>query len=162
MTTVQRVSTLMLVAIMLICSVNTTAFAAETNAISDSSTVMEFEITPEMMSKNGEVAVATNVLADHIFNVTGIHTGGTRTYYGNAIQYHITITDTNGNPASNILSVQLYNSSHTQIREQQFWADGKTNVCRYDISYGSAYYFKYALAYGDMRTLMVHMIITIE
>lgn len=162
MKTFKHFSSLMLVAIMMICSVNITAFAAENNTLPKSDTVIEFEITPEIASNSGEVAVATTVLANDTFNVTGTHTGSTRTYYGNTFNYHITITDTNGNPVGNILSVQLYNSSNSQVDEKQFWADGKTYVCGYNIPYGSAYYFKYALAYGDMRTLKIHMVITVS
>jgi len=161
MKTFKRFSTLMLVAIMLICSVNTTAFAAENNTLPEYGTVMEFEITPEMMSKNGEVAVDTNVLADHIFNVTGIYTGSTRPYYGNSFQYQITVTDVNGNTVNNMLSIQFYNSSNAKIDERFVWANGATNGYTLNVSYGSSYYFKYALAHGDMRTLRVHMVITI-
>lgn len=153
----KRFSSLMLVAIMMICSVSTTAFAAENNTLSESDTVMEFEITPEMVSRAAAVTPGNPV--DNTFNVTGSHTGSRRTYYGNTLRYKITVTDTNGNPVGNILSVQLYNSSNGLINENQMWADGASYTYNISISYGSEYYFKYALAYGDMRTLRIRMVI---
>lgn len=155
MKTFKCFSSLMLVAIMMICSVSTTAFAAENNTLSESNTVMEFEITPEMMSRSG------TVVANNTWNVTGTHTGSTRAYYGNTLRYQITVTDVNGNPVGNMISLQLYTSSNAKIYEKPLWADGNEVRENIPISYGSSYYFKYALAYGDMRPLKVHMIITV-
>ena len=158
MKTFKHFSTLMLAVIMLICSVGTTAFAAENNAVPESATSLEFEITPEMMSMAKPVTPSEPV--DDTFYMTGAHTGSTRQYIGNTLRYQITVTDANGNPAGNILSVQLYDSFNSLINEQQLWANGAE--LRYDIpiSYGSNYHFKYALAYGDMRTLRIRMVIT--
>ena len=72
MKTFKHFSTLMLVVAMLICSVNTTAFAAENNAVPESATVMEFEITPEMMSRSGIT------LANDSWDMIGEYTGKIR------------------------------------------------------------------------------------
>lgn len=162
MKTFKRFSTLMLAILMVICSVSTTAFAAEADVTTGSddagsATVVEFEITPEMVNADGTGIMPMSI--NQTFNVTGSHTGSTRTYYSSTLSYQITVTDVNGNPAGNILSVQLYDSSNSLINEYQLWANGQTSWNNIPISYGAAYYFKYVLAYGDMRTLKVHMII---
>ena len=155
MKTFKHFSTLMLVVAMLICSVNTSAFAAENNTIPDSATVMEFEITPEMMSRSGIT------LANDSWDMLWEYTGKIRSYPGNTVRYQITVTDTNGNSVTNMISLQLYNSSNAKIYEKPLWADGKEVREEIPISYGSSYYFKYALAYGDMRPLRIHMVITV-
>lgn len=161
MKTFKRFSTLMLVAIMLICSVNTTAFAAENNTLPESGTVMEFEITPEMMSMAKPVTPSDPV--NNEFYVTGEHTGSSRIYYGNILKYRIRITDTNGNPVDNMFSIKLYDSSNTLIREDQMWANnGAYHEYEFPISYGQIYYFKYALAYGNLRTVKIHMYISVQ
>ncbi len=161
MKTFKHFSTLMLVVAMLICSVNTTAFAAENNAVPESATVMEFEITPEMMSMAKPVTPSDPV--NEPFNVTGEHTGSSRIYYGNTVKYLIRITDTNGNPVDNMFAVKLYNSSNVLVHEGQMWADGLYHeFLNIPISYGQTYYFKYALAYGNLRTVRIHMQISVQ
>lgn len=161
MKTFKCFSSLMLVAIMMICSVNTTAFAAENDTFPESNTVMEFEITPEMMSMAEPVTPSNPV--NNTFNIFGEHTGSSRIYYGNNIKYLIRITDTAGNPVDNMFAVKLYNSSNVLVHEGQMWADGIYHqFSNIPISYGGTYYFKYALAYGNLRTVKIHMQISIQ
>ena len=92
--------------------------------------------------------------------LTASHTGSTRTYYGNTLKYGITVTDVNGNAVDNIVAIRLYRSNGSLVSEDQVWCNGIQNIRKASISSGSAYYFKYLLAYGTTRTLKVHMYIT--
>ena len=153
-----KIQALVLSIAMLFCVTATTAYATEPIA-TDSIPVVtyDFEITPDM--SGSEIALLANV--NNTFNVYGSHTGSTRNYYGNKLRYSVTITDANGRAANNILAIQLYSSDGVYRHEGQFWADGGLHIIQdISISYGGAYYFKYVQAYGDLRTLRVHMEIT--
>lgn len=101
---------LFLATIMCICTLGTTVLAADEKV---STTEYDFEVTPDMV-ENGVVTLSTAAV-DNTFNVTGSHTGSTRTYRGNTLRYQITITDTNGRAVDNIMAVRLYKSNGTQI-----------------------------------------------
>ncbi len=153
-----KIQALVLSIAMLFCVTATTAYASEPIA-TDSIPVAtyDFEVMPDM--NGSEIALLANV--NNTFNVYGSHTGSTRNYYGNKLKYTITITDATGHSANNILAIQLYSSNGSKVDEKQFWANGNQNTIRdISISYGGAYYFKYVQAYGDLRTLRVHMEIT--
>lgn len=158
MKTFKHFFTLILAILMFVYSTNTTAFAKETDTDIGYPTIIEFEITPQIVDKNNSAIMPLNV--DNTFHVTGSHTGSSRTYYGNTLRYQITVTDVNGNSANNILAIQLYDSTNYMMREYQVWADGSNYQYDIPISYGGKYYFKYLLAYGTTRTLKVHMVIT--
>lgn len=146
--------------VMMTCTFSATAFAAESEEQIEEVTVYEcdFEITPEM----GEKAVLLSTSAvDNTFTVTGEHTGSTRTYSGSRMRYVITITDSNGRRADNILAVRLYDTNNTLKCEDQFWADGSSKVIQdIPLTGNKTYYFKYLLAYGTVRPLKVHMVIS--
>lgn len=161
----RRLGALLLTALMIIGTTNTTAFAAdvsqnnESNVITKPETVYEFEITPEMVNADGSGIMPMSTI-DQSFNMTTSHTGSTRTYYGNTLRYGISVTDANGNAVDNIVAIRLYRSNGSLVSEDQVWCNGIRNVREAPISSGSAYYFKYLLAYGTTRTLKVHMYIT--
>lgn len=157
MKALKRVQIVVIGILMTFCMISGTAYAAEIPNTEETIAVYDFEITPDM-SEN-EIVLLSDV--NNTFNIYGSHTGSSRNYYGNKLRYSITITDVNGNPANNILAVQLFASNGIQKHEGQFWADGALNIIQeIPISYGSAYYFKYIQAYGDLRTLRIHMEIT--
>lgn len=149
---------LMLSLIILLSGSNITAYAKEIPQESDNIiATYEFDINSYNASNN--VIPLANV-NDTFYVYNGSHTGSTRSYYGSKLKYTVTITDINGNPVNNILSVQLY-SGNVKIHEGQFWANGSSNTI-YDISIssGNSYYFKYIIAYGNTQTLKVRMSIT--
>lgn len=164
----KRFGALLLTALTIIGTTNTTAFAADSSQIAEpdatleTENVYEFEITPEMVKADGSVImpVSQNGIIDQSFYMTTSHTGSTRTYYGNTLKYGITVTDVNGNAVDNILALRLHRSDKSLISEDQVWCNGGQYVNKASISSGSAYYFEYLLAYGTVRTLKVHMYIT--
>ncbi len=155
-----KIQALFLSIALLLCVGSNVAYATE--ALEATSEICveayDFNITPDM--HEGEFSV-TRANVDNTFNVYGSHTGSTRQYYGSKLKYTVTITDANGRSADNILAIQLYSSNGNKLDEKQFWANGNQNTIRdISISYGGSYYFKYVQAYGDLRTLRVHMEIT--
>ena len=90
--------------VMMTYTFSATVFAAESEEQNEEVMVYEydFEITQEM---GGEVAVFSTSAVDNTFTVTGEHTGSRRTYSGSRMRYVITVTDSNGNRADNILEI---------------------------------------------------------
>lgn len=158
----KRIQLIIISFVMLFCSINTTVFATELtpkNLTEKEIATLDFEVNSNSQTNAIISSLATDV--NNTFNVYGQHTGSARQYYGSKIKYTITITDTNGNSVENILAVQFFNSNNYKIDESQFWANGSTNtILNIPISSGETYYFKYVLAYGTLRTLKVHMVIT--
>lgn len=156
----KQIQSLVLSILMILCMTSEAVYAAEMPNVEENTVATyDFEITPDMREREGEIVLLANV--DNTFNVYGSHTGSTRNYYGNKLRYSVTITDANGRTANNILAIQLFSSDGLQRHEGQFWADGGLHIVQeIPISYGGAYYFKYVQAYGDLRTLKVHMEIT--
>lgn len=154
----KRIQSIALALIMCLGAVTgTTAFAAE--APEETIETYDFEITPA--ENEEEISLLSTSSVNNTFNVYLEHTGSSRTYSGNYLRYSIEITDTNGNAVDNILAVRLYDSRGSLKSEGQFWADGSLNIIQnIPISSGTSYYFKYLLAYGNARTLRVHMEIT--
>ncbi len=157
----RRLGALLLTALMVI-STNTTAFAAETeNVFAENSSVpqevildYEFDITPDMVGDDGSVMIPlSNTAINQTFNMTSAHTGSTRTYIGNHIEYGVTISGASGN----LLALQYYHSSGTKISEQQFWCNGEYHHGYIPITSGNSYFIKYLLAYGTPTTITVHM-----
>ena len=139
--------------VMMTYTFSATVFAAESEEQNEEVMVYEydFEITQEM---GGEVAVFSTSAVDNTFTVTGEHTGSRRTYSGSRMRYVITVTDSNGNRADNILAVRLYDSNNTLKCEGQFWADGSVNVIQdIPLTGNKIYYFKYLSAYGTVRQI---------
>lgn len=160
MTKLKKVMAFVLAMVMMTCTFSATVFAAESENQLQENMMYEcyFEITPNMEGK--EVLLSTSEV-DNTFTVTGEHTGKLRTYSGSRMRYVITITDSNGNRADNILAVRLYDSNDTLKSEDQFWADGSVNVIQdIPLTGNKTYYFKYLLAYGTVRPLKVHMVIS--
>lgn len=154
----KRIQSIALALIMCLGAVTgTTAFAAEVPE--ETIETYDFEITPA--ENEEEISLLSTSSVNNTFNVYLEHTGSSRTYSGNYLRYSIEITDTNGNAVNNILAVRLYDSKGSLKSEGQFWADGSLNIIQnIPISSGTSYYFKYLLAYGNARTLRVHMEIT--
>lgn len=153
-----------LTAIMGLSSFGTTASAAgnpdEIPSSNIEENVYEFEVTPNMVTSDGIIALSTFSLdVDQTFTFSGSHRGGDRTYSGNKLRYAITITDANGNAVDNTVSISLYDYNHSYaLKYHNLKADGSTTVI-YDvpITSGRTYYFKYARTSGTSRTLKVHM-----
>lgn len=137
----KQISSLIL-ALAMSFAVSTTAFAADTTDI-----------------KNNTEISALNTI-DQTFYMISEHTGATRQYNASSISYTAVITDANGNPVNNIISIKLYQSNGQLIHEDQMWANGNPFSASIPITYGNSYYFKYALAYGTPTSLKVHMRIT--
>ena len=78
----KKMKMLFLATIMCICTLGTTVLAADEKV---STTEYDFEVTPDMV-ENGVVTLSTAAV-DTTFNVTGSHTGSTRTYRGNTLRY---------------------------------------------------------------------------
>ena len=157
----KRIQVMFLALVMCLGSVGgTTALAAEIhNEAKETIATYDFEILTAETGGEIDLLAVSNV--NNTFNVYNSHTGSSRNYSGNYLRYCIEITDVNGNPVDNILAVQLYDSTNTLRRENQFWADGSISAVQdIPISSGTSYYFKYLLAYGTARTLRVHMTIT--
>lgn len=158
MKTAKKIKGLLLATVMCISTLSTPVLAAETETTSETMEY-DFEIAPDMIRDDG-IAVLSTSSVDNTFNVTGSHTGSTRSYSGSKLRYSIRITDTNGNAANNILAVRFCQNGRT-LREDQYWANGSTSVVQgIPISSGQSYYFQYLLAYGTTRTLKVHMVIS--
>ena len=153
-----RICTIILAIVVCIAMLSTTAFAEEQPKATDEVIgTYDFEISPS--ENGGTVSLMSTSNVNDTFNVTGQHTGSSRIYSGNHIRYIITITDSNGNPADNILAVRLCRNGSIK-RENQFWANGSTSIIQdIPVESGVPYYFEYLLAYGTVRTLKVHMII---
>lgn len=175
MKTFKRISAFFLAMIMAVLSMGTTAFAVEPNEDTsvvngnivdvtyndDGSieTTYELEITQDKENGYG-IALLSNPV-DQTFTMTDSHRGSTRTYNNNYLDFKVDATDSNGNAVSTILAIQLYSKSNNLIREEQVWANGNSySYLNIPITSGSAYYFKYLIAYGTQRTLRVHMVIT--
>lgn len=158
----KRFTVLMLSILMLIsCMMSITAFAAETEiSQNEETTVYEWEITPDMVSKDGNIAIPLAI--DQSFTMTTSHRGGDRTYSGNYLRYAVTITDANGNPVDNKVSVQLHDYNHSYaLIDHIVPADGATYVkSNISIVSGRMYYFYYSLSTGTTRTLKIRMQIT--
>ena len=156
----KRLTALLLVAIILVLSMNVFALAEERISETEVIGTYDFEIIADTDVNNSTVRASTSSI-DDTFNVYLEHQGSTRSYSTSNLKYTITITDVNGNAANNILAVQLFNSNGTKILESQYWADGISySLQNISISTSQSYYFKYVLAYGTARTLKVHMVIT--
>lgn len=154
----KRIQVMFLALVMCLGSVGgKTALAAEIhNEAKETIATYDFEILTAETGGEIDLLAVSNV--NNTFNVYNSHTGSSRNYSGNYLRYCIEITDVNGNPVDNILAVQLYDSTNTLRRENQFWADGSLNIIQdIPISSNRSYYFKYLLAYGTTRTLRVHM-----
>lgn len=171
----KKITTLLMAAIMTICSFGTTVMAAETDNVmmvqpetmklvdveidedGNRTEVYEMEIPVE---EQGEGAVAFAL--DQSFNMTGSHRGGDRTYSGSRLQYAVTVTGSNGSAVDATVSVQLHDYNHGYaLSNANVRADGSTTVVpNVSITPNRVYYFTYAQTSGTIRALTVRMRIT--
>ncbi len=130
----------------------TTAFAAEKSIESDviSATSNSYGIEPAFIS----------IILDQTFNMSGTHTGSTRTYNYNSIGIACSFTDQNGNAITDgtILAIQMYDASTNQKIHEWQGSNGTVTAPSFRITYGGRYYFKYLVAYGS-QNLRVHMML---
>lgn len=160
MKTLKKFQAILLTAVMTLCGFSTTAFADESTAIrednsvdltaTEESEVFEFELTSDDEDDDGTVTI------DQIFGMVSTHKGLDRIYDTNSLSFSIMITDPQGNPLDNQVSIQLkdYNSN---IQYFTAYADGGWYCYNVSITPGTYYFFYQNL--GVYRTLKVRMII---
>ena len=148
----KKIQALVMVAIIAITSLGTTAFAAEVsprNSVTEEVSADENIIQPRVLT----------TIVDQSFSMSGVHTGSTRTYNYYNLGAICTFTDMNGNIPSDgtILAIRLYDSNNNLIKE---WQGSRGNVlCTpVGIKNGGRYFFKYLVAYGT-QNIKVNMLI---
>lgn len=139
----KRLQALSLAIVMAIMTMGTTtAFAAEPTT----------ENAAWVDAKDIEVTATykTTIIADDTFNISGSHTGSTRTYNYNNMGFNFYFYDQNGNPLPNgstILAVRRYDDTNGDVKEWQ--SSNGSIICGLSpISYGHRYHFQYLVAYG--------------
>lgn len=167
-----RFMSLMLAMVMLMLSVPTFAYAAETNPEQELPenvvsvekldngkirTVYEFELTPESVDDDG---VATYAI-DSSFTMTGTYyRGADRKYSGNYLDYTMIVTSPDGS-TDRQLSIQLWDYNHTMALQTDLVTVNGENVSEYNVPIvaNRTYYFKYYLVNGSTTSINVRMII---
>lgn len=158
----KRFHALLLAIIMvLMCFGTTTAFAAESTR---EELVSAGTISVENANAN-EYSVAPAALETVLhqtFNISGAHTGSTRTYNYDQISFICTFKDRNGNDLSDgtILAVRLYDATTgTKVNEWQ-GSNGVVMTQLFSIDKTHRYYFQYLVAYGTTNLSLDMLILT--
>ena len=152
----KKMGTLLLVAIIAIMSIGTTAFAAEKTVVNNSNvTVLEKSITPYANA----TIVSPGTKIQQSFNMTDYHRGATRKYNVNEISYLASISSQTGTPVDNIIAIRLCDEQNNIVNEFQMWANGNPQAVNLNVINGEKYHFEYVLAYGNPTLLTVSMTI---
>lgn len=125
----------------------TTAFAAENTV-------------QEVHSTQTAVPMALTNIVKQSFNMTGSHTGSTRTYNYSGIGFTCQFTDQNGNKLNDgtILAVRMYNANTGELVREWQSSSGMIIVPSptLKVNRGGRYYFQYLVAYGT-QSLRINM-----
>lgn len=157
MKTFKRIQAMFLTVIMAIMTIGTTtAFAAEPQ----NEDIVWVEGEEFTVGSDSEITPrALTTIVNQKFNISGEHTGSTRTYNYYNVGVICSFKDRNGNIPSDgtILSIQLYNAAGQKVHEWQ-GSNGVVLGQTVPITYGGRYFFKYAVAYGT-RDLNLEVLI---
>ena len=161
---IKKVSMVIMAFVMVFSATATApALAAEpadvpTTSVTETEYVVDLE-PGESVDLGSMVSTAsTSSPIDQTFTMGSYHRGADRTYSTSHLRFMITITDTNGNPASGTLSLTFQDYNGNSIG----WlldCDGSTySQNNISIVSGRVYYFTY---YNNgSQNLRIHMVIT--
>lgn len=156
----KKIIALILSTILLITAVSATAFAAEVPATEELSAgnYYEFVVEPD---ENGMIAIPSSLtstlVADNTWEFRNHYTGADRIYNCDYIMFSARITDFNGSPVGDTISIDLKdyysNVQNFIVYADDYWYSFN-NV---QVNYGDTYYFYYENLTSSIRKIRITM-----
>lgn len=171
----KKITSFVLVATIVLCSIPTGVFATEENSMETTATVTTTEmdlpegakiidvidITPGMVDNNIiPITINSTTLVDNSWTFVHTHQGSNRSYPYNTIGFKVIITASNGSAVNDRISIELHDTVNSGVQYYTAYANGnwyvKNNI---SIVPNRNYYFFYRNLSSSTRNIKIHMVI---